>query len=59
MDDLIKGVWPFMLAELIVLALLVAFPALVTRAGILDALSEHAPTMPRRAQPSLRTDTSR
>ena len=30
MDDLIKGVWPFMLAELIVLALLVAFPALVT-----------------------------
>ena len=29
MDDLIKGVWPFMLAELIVLALLVAFPALV------------------------------
>jgi TRAP-type C4-dicarboxylate transport system permease large subunit len=30
MDDLIKGVWPFMLAELIVLALLVLFPALVT-----------------------------
>jgi tripartite ATP-independent transporter DctM subunit len=29
MDDLIKGVWPFMLAELIVLALLIAFPALV------------------------------
>ncbi len=29
MDDIIKGVWPFMLAELIVLALLVAFPALV------------------------------
>ena len=30
MEDLIKGVWPFMLAQLIVLALLVAFPALVT-----------------------------
>jgi tripartite ATP-independent transporter DctM subunit len=29
MDDLMKGVLPFMLAELIVLALLVAFPALV------------------------------
>ena len=29
MDDLIKGVLPFMFAELIVLALLVAFPALV------------------------------
>jgi TRAP-type transport system large permease protein len=29
MEDLIKGVWPFMLAELIVLALLVLFPALV------------------------------
>ena len=29
MDDIIKGVWPFMLAELIVLALLIAFPALV------------------------------
>ena len=38
MDDLIKGVWPFMLAELIVLALLVAFPALVTRPGIVDAV---------------------
>lgn len=30
MEDLIKGVWPFMVAELIVLALLVLFPALVT-----------------------------
>jgi tripartite ATP-independent transporter DctM subunit len=30
MEDLIKGVWPFMLAQLIVLALLVLFPALVT-----------------------------
>jgi tripartite ATP-independent transporter DctM subunit len=29
MDDLLKGVWPFLIAELIVLALLVAFPALV------------------------------
>jgi tripartite ATP-independent transporter DctM subunit len=30
MADLIKAVWPFMLAELIVLALLILFPALVT-----------------------------
>jgi TRAP-type transport system large permease protein len=30
MDDLIKGVWPFMLAELIVLLALILFPALVT-----------------------------
>lgn len=30
MDDVIKGVWPFMIAELIVLALLVVFPILVT-----------------------------
>jgi TRAP-type transport system large permease protein len=30
MDDLMRGVWPFMLAELIVLALLVIFPILVT-----------------------------
>ena len=29
MDDVIKGVWPFMIAQLIVLALLVVFPALV------------------------------
>ncbi|MFO1047324.1 MAG: TRAP transporter large permease subunit [Geminicoccaceae bacterium] len=29
MDDIIKGVWPFMMAQLIVLALLIAFPALV------------------------------
>jgi TRAP-type transport system large permease protein len=29
-EDLIKGVWPFMLAELIVLLLLVVFPWLVT-----------------------------
>jgi TRAP-type transport system large permease protein len=29
MEDLMKGVWPFMLAELIVLALLILFPALV------------------------------
>jgi tripartite ATP-independent transporter DctM subunit len=30
MDDIIKGVWPFMIAQLIVLALLVLFPPLVT-----------------------------
>jgi len=29
MDDIIKGVWPFMIAQLIVLALLILFPALV------------------------------
>jgi TRAP-type transport system large permease protein len=29
MEDLIKGVWPFLLAELVVLALMVIFPALV------------------------------
>lgn len=30
MDDVIRGVWPFMAAQLLVLALLVLFPALVT-----------------------------
>jgi tripartite ATP-independent transporter DctM subunit len=30
MEDLIKGIWPFMIAELIVLFLLVVFPWLVT-----------------------------
>jgi TRAP-type C4-dicarboxylate transport system permease large subunit len=30
MEDLIKGVWPFMLAELVVLLLMVLFPAIVT-----------------------------
>jgi tripartite ATP-independent transporter DctM subunit len=30
MDDIIKGVWPFMFAQLIVLALLIFFPILVT-----------------------------
>jgi TRAP-type transport system large permease protein len=30
MDDLIKGVWPFMTAQLIVLLLLTLFPVLVT-----------------------------
>jgi TRAP-type transport system large permease protein len=30
MDDIIKGVWPFMVAQLIVLFLLVVFPPLVT-----------------------------
>lgn len=30
MDDIIKGVWPFMIAQLIVLVLLVLFPILVT-----------------------------
>jgi TRAP-type transport system large permease protein len=29
MEDLMKGVWPFLLAELVVLALMVIFPALV------------------------------
>jgi TRAP-type transport system large permease protein len=29
MEDLIRGAWPFMLADLIVLALLALFPALV------------------------------
>jgi TRAP-type C4-dicarboxylate transport system permease large subunit len=30
MDDIIKGVWPFMIAQLVVLLLLIAFPILVT-----------------------------
>jgi tripartite ATP-independent transporter DctM subunit len=30
MEDIVKGVWPFMIAQLIVLLLLVLFPALVT-----------------------------
>ena len=30
MDDLIRGVWPFMIAQLVVLALLTLFPVLVT-----------------------------
>ncbi|MBC7799252.1 MAG: TRAP transporter large permease subunit [Gemmatimonadaceae bacterium] len=30
MEDLIRGVWPFLLAELVVLLLMVLFPALVT-----------------------------
>jgi len=30
MDDIIKGVWPFMVAQLLVLLLLVVFPVLVT-----------------------------
>lgn len=30
MEDIIKGVWPFMIAQLIVLALLILFPILVT-----------------------------
>ena len=30
MEDVIKGVWPFMIAQLIILFLLVLFPALVT-----------------------------
>ncbi len=30
MDQIVKGVWPFLLAELIVLLLLVLFPALVS-----------------------------
>lgn len=30
MEDIIKGVWPLMVAQLIVLLLLIAFPAPVT-----------------------------
>jgi len=30
MEDLIKGVWPFLIAQLVVLFLMVLFPALVT-----------------------------
>src|SRR4029434_7137271 len=30
MDDIIRGVWPFMIAQLIVLFLLIVFPWLVT-----------------------------
>jgi TRAP-type C4-dicarboxylate transport system permease large subunit len=30
MDNIIRGVWPFMVAQLIVLLLLVLFPVLVT-----------------------------
>ncbi|MFO1316146.1 MAG: TRAP transporter large permease subunit [Burkholderiales bacterium] len=30
MDDIIRGVWPFMVAQLVVLALLIIFPILVT-----------------------------
>ncbi len=30
MDDIIKGVWPFMVAQLVVLFLMIFFPALVT-----------------------------
>jgi TRAP-type C4-dicarboxylate transport system permease large subunit len=30
MDDIIKGVWPFMIAELIVLAIMILFPWTVT-----------------------------
>ena len=30
MEDIVKGVWPFMIAQLIVLFLLVLFPELVT-----------------------------
>ena len=30
MDDIIKGVWPFMIAQLLILLLLVLFPSLVT-----------------------------
>lgn len=33
MDDIIKGVWPFMLAQLLVLLLLILFPALVIVPG--------------------------
>jgi len=30
MEDLMKGVWPFLLAELIVLLLMILFPPIVT-----------------------------
>jgi TRAP-type C4-dicarboxylate transport system permease large subunit len=30
MEDIIKGVWPFMIAQLVVLLLMILFPALVT-----------------------------
>jgi TRAP-type transport system large permease protein len=30
MEDIIKGVWPFLIAQLIVLFLMIMFPALVT-----------------------------
>ena len=30
MEDIIKGVWPFMIAQLVVLFLMVLFPAIVT-----------------------------
>ena len=30
MEDVIKGVWPFMIAQLVVLLLMVLFPQLVT-----------------------------
>jgi len=30
MEDIVKGVWPFMIAQLIVLLLMILFPALVT-----------------------------
>jgi TRAP-type C4-dicarboxylate transport system permease large subunit len=30
MEDIIKGVWPFMIAQLIVLFLMVLFPSVVT-----------------------------
>jgi len=29
MHDVIKGVWPFLLSQLVVLALLIAFPPIV------------------------------
>jgi TRAP-type C4-dicarboxylate transport system permease large subunit len=29
MEDIIKGVWPFMIAQLVVLFLMVLFPSLV------------------------------
>ena len=30
MDDIIRGVWPFMIAQLLVLVLLILVPSLVT-----------------------------
>jgi TRAP-type mannitol/chloroaromatic compound transport system permease large subunit len=40
MEDIIKGVWPFMIAQLVVLLLMILFPALVTRAdGMVQRLT--------------------
>jgi TRAP-type C4-dicarboxylate transport system permease large subunit len=30
MEDIMKGIWPFLLVEIVILVLLILFPALVT-----------------------------